>query len=129
MSIFIKAIFGHVSIDGTFIQEKSIVEFPNSQYTTMVKKLEEEGKILVSENRNDLLLDKSQGIVKSAEESLASLNPPLDDDGKELPTKKTIDFSNSLPIKPEVKVDAEKKDEASNDPDTTTLKVGPFASK
>lgn len=98
MSVFIKAVFGHVSIDGAFLQEGSIGEFADSQYSPAVKLLEEAGKVKVSTDRNELLRDKTQGIVKSAEESLASLNPPLDKNEKELPTIKTMDFATSSPI-------------------------------
>lgn len=100
---FVKAICGHIIHKEFDLPEGSTTRISKDLYEDFVlKRWEKEGLVKLFTDYDEALDFKYKGLAVLAAESLASLNPPLDNQGNPLPFKPaTYDFVLGKPIKAE----------------------------
>ena len=82
---YVKAINGHVSLHGNFIREGGVHPFENEQIDNTVDTFVERGLVKVFDTHKEAASYVFVPLAVKAEQSLPTLNPGQDKDGKDLP--------------------------------------------
>ena len=123
--LFVKAIFGNISIGEAYIREGGILPVEDSKIDWAVKNLEKKGVLKIFKTYEEAEAFEFVPASEQAAKCLIHLNPPVDKKGNVIvpDTPLTVDFDNSLPIAaPVTKAPVEEKDPAPKAPTTTSTK-------
>lgn len=110
---FLKAINGHISHKSQFVKEGDFLAIEEADIDYALKRLVASGEVVILDTEEEAVNYKYIPLAEKMERTLPSLNPPLDKNGKELPTEAPlVDVKTSLPTK-EAKEEEKKLNEKS----------------